>query len=88
MSHSEDDTKIGDFVHRTFNGQDFSYKEPPKHLQKIMMDSKLFSLNIKNQHQFKSISEKKFFEIPHQYHVKKHVSDPMNGSAAKRINMF
>jgi hypothetical protein len=24
MSHSERFTKIGDFVHRTFNGQDFS----------------------------------------------------------------
>jgi uncharacterized protein (TIGR02757 family) len=38
----------------------------------------------------KSISEFKkiFFEIPHQHRTQKHVSDPMNNSAAKRINMF
>jgi hypothetical protein len=52
-----------------------------------MMDSKLFSLNIKNQHQFKKYLRIHIFEIP-QYHTQKHVSDPMNGSAAKRINMF
>ena len=38
----------------------------------------------------KSISEfkKVFFEINHQSRTQKHVSDPMNNSAAKRINMF
>ena len=37
-----------------------------------------------------SISEfkKVFFEIPHQYRTQKHISDPMNNSAAKRINMY
>jgi hypothetical protein len=89
MSHSEDDLqKLETFVHRTFNGQDFSsFIRSLKTFTKIM-DSKLFSLNIKNQHQFKSISNSKnIFEIPHQYRTQKHVSDPMNGSA-KRINMF
>jgi hypothetical protein len=73
MSHSEDDLqKLETFVHRTFNGQDFSsFIRSLKTFTKIMMDSKLFSLNIKNQHQF-SISEFKkiFFEIPHQYRTK------------------
>ena len=37
-----------------------------------------------------SISEfkKTFFEIPHQYRTQKHISDPLNNSAAKRINMY
>jgi uncharacterized protein (TIGR02757 family) len=33
---------------------------------------------------FKSV----FFEVPHQYRTQKHVSDPMNNSAAKRLNMW
>lgn len=37
-----------------------------------------------NIHEFKKI----FFEIPHQIRTQKHISDPMNGSAAKRINMY
>ena len=38
----------------------------------------------------KSISEAKkvFFELEHPQRTTKHFSDPMNGSAAKRINMF
>ena len=29
-----------------------------------------------------------FFELSHDKRVKKHVSNPLNGSAAKRINMY
>ena len=37
-----------------------------------------------------SISDfkKLFFEIPHENRTEKHISDPLNGSAAKRINMY
>ena len=35
-------------------------------------------------HQFKKI----FFELDHPARTKKHISDPLKGSAAKRINMF
>jgi uncharacterized protein (TIGR02757 family) len=35
-------------------------------------------------HQFKQV----FFELPHPVRTEKHVSDPLSGSAAKRINMF
>ena len=37
-----------------------------------------------------SISEFRniFFELPHPTRTEKHVSDPINGSAAKRINMM
>jgi uncharacterized protein (TIGR02757 family) len=38
----------------------------------------------------KSISNFKqiFFEVKHQNRTQKHISDPLNNSAAKRINMF
>jgi uncharacterized protein (TIGR02757 family) len=32
--------------------------------------------------------KKLFFEIPHENRTEKHISDPINGSAAKRINMY
>jgi uncharacterized protein (TIGR02757 family) len=32
--------------------------------------------------------KKIFFEIPHLQRTKKHISDPLKNSAAKRINMF
>ena len=35
-------------------------------------------------HHFKSV----FFELEHNKRTEKHVSDPLKGSAAKRINMF
>jgi uncharacterized protein (TIGR02757 family) len=35
-------------------------------------------------HHFKSV----FFELEHLKRTEKHVSDPLKGSAAKRINMF
>jgi hypothetical protein len=91
MSHSEDDLqKLETFVHRTFNGQDFS--SFIRSLQNIYKNHDgLETVFAKHQEPAsiqKSISEKKFFEIPHQYHLKKHVSDPMNGSAAKKTHMF
>jgi uncharacterized protein (TIGR02757 family) len=32
--------------------------------------------------------KKLFFEIPHENRTEKHISDPLHGSAAKRINMY
>ena len=32
--------------------------------------------------------KKIFFELPHHTRTEKHISDPLNGSAAKRINMM
>lgn len=93
MSHSEDDLqRLETFVHRTFNGQDFT--SFIKSLQNIYQNhgglEAVFSENQEPTSMQKSISEfkKTFFEIPHQYRTQKHVSDPINGSAAKRINMF
>ncbi|PZQ90180.1 MAG: TIGR02757 family protein [Flavobacterium johnsoniae] len=84
--------RLENFVHRTFNGQDFiSFI---KALQNIYTNhSGLEAVFLKNQkgdsmqesiHEFKKI----FFEIEHLQRTQKHISDPLNNSAAKRINMF
>lgn len=93
MSHTEDDLlRLESFAHRTFNGQDFSsFIKSLKHIyQNHDGLENVYARNIENNTMHKSISEfkKVFFEIPHQYRTQKHVSDPMNNSAAKRINMF
>jgi uncharacterized protein (TIGR02757 family) len=80
------------FVHRTFNGQDF--KVFIKGLQHIYQKHNgLETVFAQNQEAFsmqKSIHEfkKVFFDVPHATRTQKHISDPLNNSAAKRINMF
>lgn len=84
--------KLEKFVHRTFNGSDFSTFI--KGLNHIYTNHNgleaVFSKNIEENSMQKSISEFKkiFFEIEHQNRTQKHISDPLNNSAAKRINMF
>ena len=93
MSHSENDLeRMETFVHRTFNGQDFaSFIRSLKNIYEN--HNGLESVYAKNQElktMQNSISEfkKTFFEIPHQIRTQKHISDPQNNSAAKRINMY
>lgn len=92
INHSEKELQDLSFVHRTFNGTDFAFFI--KSLQNIYKNHQgledLFSAfpsdknNKQTIHNFKKI----FFKIPHQQRTTKHVSDPMKGSASKRINMF
>jgi len=91
MSHSEIQLEsLENFVHRTFNGQDFVGFV--KGLQHIYQNHNgleaVFSR--KNPTMQNTISDFKqlFFEAPHLARTKKHISDPLNGSAAKRINMY
>lgn len=97
MSHTENDLeRLENFVHRTFNGQDFaSFIRSLQHIYKNHNGLEaVFSTNQsgnvgtesmqKSIHKFKKV----FFEIPHQYRTQKHISDPLNNSAAKRINMY
>lgn len=80
------------FVHRTFNSEDFKFFI--KSLQNIYKSHNGLenALAIKDNsdnyqtaiHNFKKI----FFEIEHLPRTQKHISDPIKGSAAKRINMF
>ncbi|MEL1255459.1 TIGR02757 family protein [Flavobacterium sp. DGU38] len=93
MSHSEENLAgLETFVHRTFNGQDFAgfikglqhiYKNH-KGLEAVFAKHQQQESLQKSIHEFKKI----FFEINHLPRTKKHISDPMNGSAAKRINMM
>lgn len=93
MSHSENDLeRLESFVHRTFNGQDFaSFIKGLQHIYKNHDGLEaVFAKHQETNSMQKSISEfkKLFFEIEHQNRTQKHISDPMNGSAAKRINMM
>jgi uncharacterized protein (TIGR02757 family) len=93
MSHQETDLeRLDSFVHRTFNGQDFmGFIKGLQHIYKnhggleTVFSSNLGEDNLqKNIHEFKKL----FFEIPHLNRTQKHISDPLKGSAAKRINMY
>jgi uncharacterized protein (TIGR02757 family) len=80
------------FVHRTFNSDDLlTFIEGLKHLYKGK--NGLEGIFVKYQtidslqpaiHELK----KEFFNIPHLGRTRKHLPDPMTGSAAKKINMF
>ena len=93
MEHNDSQLeKLDSFVHRTFNSDDF--KTFIKALQHIYTKHNgLESAFAKNQQPLSmqhSISEFKkfFFEVSHQQRNTKHLSDPMQGSAAKRLNMY
>ncbi|WP_339839254.1 TIGR02757 family protein [uncultured Flavobacterium sp.] len=93
MNHSEDSLESFDnFVHRTFNAEDA--KTFVKALQNIYNNhdglEAVFAKNQEKNSMQKSIHEfkKVFFEIEHLQRTQKHVSDPLNNSAAKRINMY
>ncbi len=91
LNHSEDQLDNFDgFVHRTFNAEDFKFfirslkniYSNHNGLEAVLLpkDADNYQLAI---HNFKQI----FFEIPHLQRTQKHISDPVKGSAAKRINM-
>ena len=93
LNHSDSHLEpLDNFVHRTFNGLDFkSFIKSLKHiytkhngLESIFSTSTINGALQQSISQFKSI----FFEIDHLSRTEKHVSDPLKGSAAKRINMF
>lgn len=93
MSHSNDDlARLQNFVHRTFNGQDFtSFIKGLRHIyQNYGGLEAVFSQPTATGKMQQNISafKKAFFEIEHQNRTQKHISDPMNNSAAKRINML
>jgi uncharacterized protein (TIGR02757 family) len=93
INHDQSDLEVfNGFVHRTFNSVDA--KQFIKSLKNIYInyggietifnkysnkDSLQFAI-----HKFKT----HFFEIEHIERTKKHISDPLKNSAAKRINMF
>lgn len=93
MSHNENQLeKLENFVHRTFNGGDFiTFIKGLQHVYKNHQGLEaIFTQNQEIDSLQKSISEfkKLFFAINHQNRTQKHISDPLNNSAAKRINMY
>jgi len=84
--------KIDGFVHRTFNSTDFIvFIEALKYLYKNKNGLEgVFSEYKTNDSLQPSIHylKKEFFSIPHPSRTEKHLSDPLTGSAAKRINMY
>jgi uncharacterized protein (TIGR02757 family) len=84
--------KLDSFVHRTFNGTDFTtFITSLQHIYNHHNGLEtIFTKNQEKESIQKSITEFKkiFFETKHQTRTQKHISDPMNNSAAKRINMF
>ncbi len=83
---------LGSFVHRTFNGADLQFFI--KALQNIYNNHGGLETVFTNFQTKKSIQpaishyKTIFFELEHLSRTQKHVSDPLKGSAAKRINMF
>ena len=83
---------LSGFVHRTFNGDDLKFFILA--LNNIYRNhgglETVFTKHQENQSLQATISTYKslFFELEHLPRTQKHVSDPLKGSAAKRINMF
>ena len=93
LNHTPKELKtLENFVHRTFNGNDFIYFiKALRHIYKNHGGlENVFLTHLENNSTQKSIHELKkvFFELEHLPRTQKHVSDPLKGSAAKRINMF
>jgi len=93
INHQKSDLKpFKNFVHRTFNSEDlYQFIKSLKHIYKKHqgLEKTLAIIGEKTTyieaiHNLKKI----FFEIPHLQRTKKHISDPLKNSAAKRINMF
>ena len=93
QNYSKSDLEpLSKFVHRTFNGSDLIFFITS--LKNIYINhgglENLFKPNNSNENMAVVIHQMKktFFSISHNSRTKKHISDPIKGSAAKRINMF
>lgn len=84
--------KLSNFVHRTYNGEDFVFfiKSIKNIYTKHGGLEAAFSKYQTGTSMQPAIANFKdlFFEIEHPKRTTKHVSNPLKGSAAKRINMF
>ena len=93
MNFSENDLEnLDGFVHRTFNNDDLKFFM--KSLRNIYQNhgglEQVFAKYQTSDSMQVSISNFKqtFFEVEHLPRTTKHISDPLNNSAAKRINMY
>lgn len=90
MNASEKDLKSMHFVHRTFNADDLQffilglrsiYEKSKNGLEEAFNIGKTMGERIYGFRQ-------KMLEIPHEQRSEKHISNPLSGSASKRINMY
>ncbi|WP_027418574.1 TIGR02757 family protein [Crocinitomix catalasitica] len=89
MNASQTNLKDLKFVHRTFNSNDLSFfilglrsiYQNNSSLESAFLNGTTTKDRIAN---FRS----QFLETPHELRTEKHVSNPLKGSASKRINMF
>lgn len=93
MGHEKGDLhRLEPFVHRTFNGEDLvCFILGLRHVYQNHGGLEgLFTQYQGEDSMQLAISKFKehFFQRPHPQRSTKHVSDPLKGSAAKRINMF
>ena len=93
INHTEDDLmRFEHFVHRTFNGLDLGFfVQSLRNIYRFHGGlENVFAQPTDDYGLQSAISRFKalFFELPHPQRTTKHVSDPLKGSAAKRINMF
>ena len=93
MNHSDQDLKrIKGSIHRTFNSEDLIYFI--KSLKNIYTNYNGIEGIMSNPSNGENLQErisnfkKIFFQLNHKKRTKKHLPDPLNGSAAKRFNMF
>jgi len=93
MNHKDEHLKkIDGFVHRNFNSIDFhTFIEALKYLylrqnglEGIFTEHKTSESIQPAIHQLK----KEFFTIPHIERTRKHLPDPLHGSASKKVNLF
>lgn len=84
--------QIDGFVHRTFNSVDLlTFIEGLKHLYKHKNGLEGIFVKYRTHDSLQpAIHElkKEFFYVPHLERTRKHLPDPMTGSAAKKINMY
>ena len=93
LNHSYNDLKnIKGSIHRTFNSEDLVYFI--KSLKNIYTNYNGIEGIMSNPSNGENLQErvsnfkKLFFQLNHKKRTKKHLPDPLNGSAAKRFNMF
>lgn len=85
--------KLRNFCHRTFNGEDTVYfLKALRHIyQKHGGLESVFRTSLRPGQEVKDAivsARRVFFSLPHQDRHEKHFSDPLRGSASKRLNMF
>lgn len=85
-------SRFDKFVHRTFNYADLStFLFALKNIYQTHGGlENVFSRGLKKGNMDVAIAHFRevFFEVPHDHRTRKHVSNPLSGATAKRINMF